>query len=139
MAETQARSGIKVVVVDDSETVRRTAAMLLEQSGYSVFTACNGFEAMSVITDNHPDIVFVDIVMPRLDGYQTCSLVKRSREFRATPVIMLSARDGIFDRARARIAGSSEHLNKPFSKEDLVNIVNRYVLDKEAVETGEGV
>ncbi len=127
MSESQSNADIKIVVVDDSETVRRTAAMLLEQSGYSVFTASNGFEAMSVITDNKPDIIFVDIIMPRLDGYQTCSLIKKSRKFRTTPVIMLSARDGIFDRARARIAGSSEHLNKPFSKEDLVNIVNRYV------------
>jgi len=127
VSESQSNADIKIVVVDDSETVRRTAAMLLEQSGYSVFTASNGFEAMSVITDNKPDIIFVDIIMPRLDGYQTCSLIKKSRKFRATPVIMLSARDGIFDRARARIAGSSAHLNKPFSKEDLVSIVNRYV------------
>ena len=136
MSESESSADIKVVVVDDSETVRRTATLLLEQSGYRVFTACNGFEAMSVITDNDPDIIFVDIVMPRLDGYQTCSLIKRSRKFHATPVVMLSARDGIFDRARARIAGSSEHLNKPFSKEELVAVVNRHVKTHAVTEEG---
>ena len=127
MAEMRSHSDIKVVVVDDSETVRRTVVRLLEQSGYVVFTACDGFEAMSVISDNEPDIIFLDIVMPRLDGYQVCSLIRKNRQFRETPVIMLSASDGIFDRARARIAGFSEHLDKPFSKEDLVNIINRHV------------
>jgi len=127
VAEMQSRSELKVVVVDDSETVRRTAVRLLEQSGYVVFTARDGFEAMSVISDNEPDIIFLDIVMPRLDGYQACSLIRNSRRFGETPVIMLSASDGLFDRARARIAGFSEHLDKPFSKQDLVNIINRHV------------
>ncbi len=127
MADPQSRSNITVVVVDDSETVRRTATSLLEQSDCRVFTAGDGFEAMSVISDHHPDIVFLDIIMPRLDGYQACSLIRKSREFRQLPVIMLSASDGIFDRARARIAGFSGHLDKPFSKDDLESIIDRHV------------
>ena len=119
--------GIKVMIIDDSNTIRRTAEALLKKAGYEVLTAADGFEAMSIITDNRPDIIFVDIMMPRLDGYQTCRLIKNNKQFKATPVIMLSSKDGLFDRARGRIAGSQEHVNKPFTQEGLINVINRYV------------
>jgi twitching motility two-component system response regulator PilG len=118
---------IKVMVIDDSNTIRRTAEALLKKAGYEVLTASDGFEAMSLITDNHPDIIFVDIMMPRLDGYQTCQLIKNNKKFRDTPVIMLSSKDGLFDRARGRIAGSEEHINKPFTQEELIEVINKYV------------
>ena len=119
--------GIKVMVIDDSNTIRRTAEALLKKAGYEVLTAADGFEAMSIITDQHPDIIFVDIMMPRLDGYQTCQLIKNNRRFRGTPVIMLSSKDGLFDRARGRIAGSEEHINKPFTQEELIEAIHKYV------------
>lgn len=118
---------IKVMVIDDSNTIRRTAEALLKKAGYEVLTASDGFEAMSLITDNRPDIIFVDIMMPRLDGYQTCQLIKNNKKFRDTPVIMLSSKDGLFDRARGRIAGSEEHINKPFTQEELIEVINKYV------------
>jgi len=118
---------IKVMVIDDSNTIRRTTEALLKKAGYEVFTAADGFEAMSLITDHHPDIIFVDIMMPRLDGYQTCSLIKNNRRYRETPVIMLSSKDGLFDRARGRIAGSEEHVNKPFTQQDLIAVINKHV------------
>jgi len=118
---------IKVMVIDDSNTIRRTTEALLKKAGYEVFTAADGFEAMSLITDHHPDIIFVDIMMPRLDGYQTCSLIKNNRRYRDTPVIMLSSKDGLFDRARGRIAGSEEHVNKPFTQQDLIAVINKHV------------
>jgi twitching motility two-component system response regulator PilG len=121
------RVGIKVMIIDDSNTIRRTAEALLKKAGYEVLTAADGFEAMSVITDHRPDIIFVDIMMPRLDGYQTCRLIKNNKQFRGTPVIMLSSKDGLFDRARGRIAGSQEHVNKPFTQEDLIGVINKYV------------
>jgi twitching motility two-component system response regulator PilG len=119
--------GIKVMIIDDSNTIRRTAEALLRKAGYEVLTAGDGFEAMSVITDHRPDIIFVDIMMPRLDGYQTCRLIKNNKQFKGTPVIMLSSKDGLFDRARGRIAGSQEHVNKPFTQEDLIGVINKYV------------
>jgi twitching motility two-component system response regulator PilG len=121
------RVSIKVMVIDDSNTIRRTAEALLKKAGYDVLTASDGFEAMSLITDNHPDIIFVDIMMPRLDGYQTCQLIKNNKKFRDTPVIMLSSKDGLFDRARGRIAGSEEHVNKPFTQEELIEVITKYV------------
>ncbi len=119
--------GIKVMVIDDSNTIRRTAEALLKKAGYEVYTAGDGFEAMSVITDQRPDIIFVDIMMPRLDGYQTCLLIKNNREFRHIPVIMLSSKDGLFDKARGKIAGSEEHVNKPFTQEELIDVISKYV------------
>jgi twitching motility two-component system response regulator PilG len=119
--------GIKVMIIDDSNTIRRTAEALLKKAGYEVYTAADGFEAMSMITDYQPDIIFVDIMMPRLDGYQTCQLIKSNSKFRHTPVIMLSSKDGLFDRARGRIAGSEEHINKPFTQEELIGVINKYV------------
>ncbi|MFT6723922.1 MAG: twitching motility two-component system response regulator PilG [Arenicella sp.] len=120
-------SDCRVMIVDDSKTIRMTAETILKKEGYQVFTATNGFEAMSVITDTQPDIIFVDIMMPRLDGYQTCKLIKNNSYFRNTPVIMLSSKDSLFDRARGRVAGSEQHINKPFTKSELLEAIYRYV------------
>ena len=116
-------TGIKVMVIDDSKTIRRTAETLLKREGYVVVTATDGYESLSKIADERPDIIFVDIMMPRLDGYQTCALIKNNREFRNTPVIMLSSKDGLFDRARGRIVGSEHYLTKPFTKDELINAI----------------
>jgi len=118
---------IKVMIIDDSNTIRRTAEALLKKAGYEVLTAADGFEAMSLITDHRPDIIFVDIMMPRLDGYQTCLLIKNNKQFKHIPVIMLSSKDGLFDRARGKIAGSQEHVNKPFTQEELIEVISKYV------------
>ena len=120
-------NGLKILVVDDSKTIRRTAETLLTKEGCQVFTAIDGFDALSKIADHQPDLIFVDIMMPRLDGYQTCALIKNNQTFKATPVIMLSSKDSIFDRARGRIVGSEEYLTKPFSKEDLINAITAHV------------
>ena len=117
----------RVMVIDDSKTIRMTAETILKKEGYEVFTATNGFEAMSVITDTRPDIIFVDIMMPRLDGYQTCKLIKNNSYFKNTPVVMLSSKDSLFDRARGRVAGSEQHINKPFTKSELIEAISRYV------------
>ena len=117
----------KIMVIDDSNTIRMTAETILKKEGYEVYTATNGFEAMSIITDTRPDIIFVDIMMPRLDGYQTCKLIKSNSYFRNTPVVMLSSKDSLFDRAKGRIAGSETHINKPFSKNELIEAIQRFV------------
>ncbi len=117
----------KVMVIDDSKTIRRSAETLLKKAGCEVVTAIDGFEALAKITVHKPDIIFVDIMMPRLDGYQTCALIKNNQSFKATPVIMLSSKDSIFDRARGRIVGSDKYLTKPFSREDLINAINTHV------------
>ncbi|MDX1592918.1 MAG: twitching motility response regulator PilG [Gammaproteobacteria bacterium] len=122
-----ASAGIKVMVIDDSKTIRRTAETLLKREGYDVVTATDGYESLSKIADERPDIIFIDIMMPRLDGYQTCALIKNNREFRKTPVIMLSSKDGLFDKARGRIVGSEQYLTKPFTKDDLLGAIRRYV------------
>ena len=118
---------VKVMVIDDSKTIRRSAETLLKKAGYQVVTAIDGFEALAKITEHKPDIIFVDIMMPRLDGYQTCALIKNNQTFKGTPVVMLSSKDSIFDRARGRIVGSEEYLTKPFSKEDLINAITAHV------------
>lgn len=115
------------MVIDDSNTIRKTTQALLTKAGYEVLTAADGFEAMSLITDHRPDIIFVDIMMPRLDGYQTCSLIKSNRHFKQTPVVMLSSKDGLFDRARGRVAGSEQHINKPFTQDELIQAITKYV------------
>ena len=122
----ESQQGPKVLVIDDSKTIRRTAEALLTKAGYSVITANDGFEALSKIADQHPDVIFIDIMMPRLDGYQTCALIKNNNRFKDTPVIMLSSKDGLFDRARGRIVGSDRYLTKPFTKEELVDTVRHY-------------
>ncbi|MCU7813745.1 MAG: twitching motility response regulator PilG [Candidatus Thiodiazotropha sp. (ex Lucinoma kastoroae)] len=120
-------SGVKVMVIDDSKTIRRTAESLLKKAGCDVTTATDGFEALAMIADHHPDVIFVDIMMPRLDGYQTCALIKHNDVFKSIPVIMLSSKDGLFDRARGRIVGSEQYLTKPFTKDELLGAIKRYV------------
>ena len=119
--------GLKVLVIDDSKTIRRTAETLLKKEGCDVVTAVDGFEALSKIADHRPDIIFVDIMMPRLDGYQTCALIKHNASFKSTPVIMLSSKDGLFDRARGRIVGSEQYLTKPFTKDELLDAIQNHV------------
>jgi twitching motility two-component system response regulator PilG len=116
----------RVMVVDDSKTIRRTAETLLRNEGFEVITAMDGFEALGRIVDYQPDLIFLDIMMPRLDGYQTCALIKHHRIFRNTPVVMLSSRDGLFDRARGRVVGSDRYITKPFTKEDLLAVIAHY-------------
>ena len=123
MTDTAAFTGLKVMVIDDSLTIRRSAEIFLVQAGCKVILADDGFDALAKITDHQPDLIFVDILMPRLDGYQTCALIKKSARFAQTPVIMLSSRDGIFDRARGRMAGSDEYLTKPFTREALLGAI----------------
>jgi twitching motility two-component system response regulator PilG len=125
-------AGLKVMVIDDSKTIRRTAETLLKKAGCEVLTAVDGFEALSLIADHNPDLIFVDIMMPRLDGYQTCALIKHNEMYRDTPVIMLSSKDGLFDRARGRIVGSEEYLTKPFTKEELLDAIRKFAAPKAA-------
>jgi twitching motility two-component system response regulator PilG len=120
-------AGLKVMVIDDSKTIRRTAETLLKKAGCEVVTATDGFEALAKIADEKPSIIFVDIMMPRLDGYQTCALIKNNQVFRDTPVIMLSSKDGLFDRARGRIVGSDQYLTKPFTKDELLGAIHEHV------------
>jgi twitching motility two-component system response regulator PilG len=122
----QSQHSAKIMVIDDSQTIRRTAETLLEREGYKVFTAKDGFEALSKIADHEPDIIFIDIMMPRLDGYQACALIKGNPRFAKTPVIMLSSKDGLFDRARGRIVGSDQYLTKPFTKDELIGAVRAH-------------
>ena len=119
-------SGIKVMVIDDSNTIRRSAEIFLAQAGCQVVLAEDGFDALAKIADHAPDLIFVDIMMPRQDGYQTCALIKKNPRLKATPVIKLSSKDGLFDRARGRLAGSDEYLTKPFTKESLLRSVANY-------------
>ena len=121
-----AKALAKVMVIDDSQTIRRTAETLLVKEGYEVVTAADGFEALAKIADQKPDLIFIDIMMPRLDGYQACALIKGNAKYAATPVIMLSSKDGLFDRARGRIVGSDEYLTKPFTKDELLGAVKAY-------------
>ncbi len=119
--------GIKVMVIDDSKTIRRTAETLLSKAGCEVITATDGFDALAKIADSQPAIIFVDIMMPRLDGYQTCALIKNNSDYKNTPVIMLSSKDGLFDRAKGRIVGSDQYLTKPFSKDELLSAIRDHV------------
>ena len=123
-------AGLKVMVIDDSKTIRRTAETLLKKEGCDVVTATDGFEALAKISDQQPNIIFVDIMMPRLDGYQTCALIKNNQMFKSTPVIMLSSKDGLFDKARGRIVGSEQYLTKPFTREELLGAIRRHVAQK---------
>ena len=120
-------AGLRVMVIDDSKTIRRTAEMLLKKEGCDVVTAVDGFEALAKISDQKPHIIFVDIMMPRLDGYQTCALIKNNQIYKTTPVIMLSSKDGLFDKARGRIVGSEQYLTKPFTREELLGAIRQYV------------
>ena len=120
------RSSVTVLLVDDSNTIRRSARSFLESEGYMVFTAVDGFEALARVVEHRPSIVFVDIMMPRLDGYQTCALIKNNADFRDIPVIMLSSSEGLFDKARAGVVGSDAHLSKPFTAQSLIDAVRWY-------------
>ena len=118
-----ASGALKVMVIDDSKTIRKSAESLLTKEGCEVVTATDGFEALAKIAEHRPDLIFIDIMMPRLDGYQTCALIKNNRLFKATPVIMLSSKDSIFDKARGKIVGSEKYLTKPFTKDDLLGAI----------------
>ncbi len=121
-----ALAGLRVLVIDDSKTIRRTAETLLVKEGCDVVTANDGFEALGKIAEVQPQVIFLDIMMPRLDGYQTCALIKSNPLFKNTPVIMLSSKDGLFDKARGRIVGSEQYLTKPFTRDELLDVVRRY-------------
>jgi twitching motility two-component system response regulator PilG len=122
--------GIKVLVIDDSNTIRRAAETLLAKAGCDVSTASDGFDSLAKIVDIKPDIIFIDIMMPRLDGYQTCALIKNNEELKSTPVIMLSSKDGLFDKAKGRIVGADDYLTKPFGRAELLDALERYVEHK---------
>ena len=121
-----AESGLRILIVDDSATIRRSAESMLKAEGYDVVTAENGFEALSKVARHNPDLIFVDIMMPRLDGYQTCAIIKNNTQYRSTPVVMLTSKDGLFDQARGRVVGSDLYLTKPFTKEELLAAVQQH-------------
>ncbi|MBC3811593.1 MULTISPECIES: response regulator [Undibacterium] len=129
MSALASNENLKIMVIDDSSTIRRSAEIFLGQAGYTIVLAEDGFDALAKINDSHPDLIFCDILMPRLDGYQTCALIKKSVKFRDTPVIMLSSKDGLFDRARGAMVGSDEYLTKPFTKDSLLRTVRNYTSD----------
>lgn len=114
---------VKILVIDDSKTIRRTAEVLLKKEGFEVDSANDGFEALPKVVQFRPDLIFVDVMMPRLDGYQTCALIKGNAAFRTTPVIMLSSKDGLFDKAKGRIVGADLYVTKPFTREDMVGAI----------------
>ena len=116
----------KVLVIDDSNTIRRSAEIFLKQGGHEVMLAEDGFDALAKVSDAQPDLIFCDILMPRLDGYQTCAIIKRNERFASTPVVMLSSKDGVFDKARGRMVGSQEYLTKPFTKDQLLKAVQQF-------------
>jgi twitching motility two-component system response regulator PilG len=123
-------SGLRIMVVDDSKTIRQSAQLMLDQEGCTVVHAVDGFDALARITESPVDLIFIDILMPRLDGYQTCALLKKNPRLAGIPVVMLSGRDNMFDRARGRLAGSGEHLGKPFTKESLVGAVRAHAVQR---------
>lgn len=126
MTAPQDNAGIKIMVIDDSSTIRRSAEIFLGQAGYQVVLAEDGFDALAKMNDHKPSLIFCDILMPRLDGYQTCALIKKSAKFHATPVVMLSSKDGLFDRARGAMVGSDAYLTKPFTKDSLLKTVSEH-------------
>ena len=126
-------SGLKVLVIDDSNTIRRSAEIFLKQGGHEVLLAEDGFDALAKVNDYQPDLIFCDILMPRLDGYQTCAIIKRNRRYADLPVIMLSSKDGLFDKARGRMVGSQDYLTKPFTKDQLLEAVRLHLKEVAAV------
>ncbi len=137
MSSAAALAGVKVMVIDDSNTIRRSAEIFLKQAGCQVILAEDGFDALAKVADNDPDLVFCDILMPRLDGYQTCALIKKSPRFRTIPVVMLSSKDGLFDRARGRMVGSDQYLTKPFTKDALLRAVAEHARRAELLDAAE--
>ena len=129
MSEINELAGIKVMVIDDSNTIRRSAEIFLSQTKCEIILATDGFDAMSKIVDCHPDIIFVDVMMPRLDGYQTCMLIKKNTRFQTVPVVMLTSKTGVFDRARGRMAGSNDYITKPFTQEELLGAICKYAVN----------
>ncbi|MGD8346522.1 MAG: response regulator [Lysobacterales bacterium] len=119
-------ASLRILVVDDSSTIRRSAESMLKAEGYDVMTAENGFEALSIVARHQPDLIFMDIMMPRLDGYQACAIIKNNLQYRSTPVVMLTSKDGLFDQARGRVVGSDLYLTKPFTKDELLNAVAQH-------------
>ena len=136
MSDAAALTGVKVMVIDDSNTIRRSAEIFLKQAGCQVILAEDGFDALAKIADHDPDVVFCDILMPRLDGYQTCALIKKSPRFRTIPVVMLSSKDGLFDRARGRMVGSDQYLTKPFTKDALLRAAREFARCADGVTAG---
>lgn len=135
--ESRTESGaLRVMVIDDSKTIRRTAESLLRKEGLDVVTAIDGFEALSKIADYKPDLIFLDIMMPRLDGYQTCALIKHHKVFKKTPIVMLSSKDGLFDRARGRVVGSDHYVTKPFTREDLLDAIAQHGKRQDQLDSG---
>ena len=126
-------SGLKVLVIDDSNTIRRSAEIFLKQGGHEVLLADDGFDALAKVNDYQPDVIFCDILMPRLDGYQTCAIIKRNARFSGVPIVMLSSKDGVFDKARGRMVGSQNHLTKPFTKDQLLQTVQELGSAKQGV------
>ena len=126
MSETRSLNSVKVMVIDDSNTIRKSAEIFLVQAGCQVVLAEDGFDALAKIADHQPDLVFCDILMPRLDGYQTCAIIKRNARFAGVPVVMLSSKDGVFDKARGRMVGSQDYLTKPFTKDQLLQAVQQF-------------
>ncbi|MDP3796631.1 MAG: response regulator [Polaromonas sp.] len=126
-------SGLRVLVVDDSNTIRRSAEIFLKQGGHEVLLAEDGFDALSKVNDYEPDLIFCDILMPRLDGYQTCAIIKRNAKFSGVPIVMLSSKDGVFDKARGRMVGSQDYLTKPFTKDQLLQTVQELGSAKQGV------
>jgi twitching motility two-component system response regulator PilG len=126
-------SGLKVLVIDDSNTIRRSAEIFLKQGGHEVLLAEDGFDALAKVNDYQPDLIFCDILMPRLDGYQTCAIIKRNARFSNVPIVMLSSKDGVFDKARGRMVGSQDHLTKPFTKDQLLQTVTQFGSTKQGV------
>ena len=125
----------KVLVIDDSNTIRRSAEIFLKQGGYDVYLAEDGFDALSKVNDHAPALIFCDILMPRLDGYQTCAIIKRNSRYADLPVIMLSSKDGLFDKARGRMVGSQDYLTKPFTKDQLLEAVRLHLKESAAMPT----
>ena len=123
MSTLTGNENLKIMVIDDSSTIRRSAEIFLGQAGYKIVLAEDGFDALAKINDSHPDLIFCDILMPRLDGYQTCAIIKRNGRFSDVPIVMLSSKDGVFDKARGRMAGSQDYLTKPFTKDQLLQTV----------------
>ncbi len=130
-------AGVKVMLIDDSNTIRRSAEIFLQRAGCEVILATDGFDALAKVADHHPEVIFVDVMMPRIDGYQTCALLKNSVRFRDIPVILLSSKGGLFDRARGRIVGSDEYLTKPFTKNELLDAVRRHRPPAESSSLGD--
>lgn len=126
MSEEQPLAGVKVLLIDDSNTIRRSGEIFLSQAGCQVILAEDGFDGLSKVVDSRPDIIFVDVMMPRLDGYQTCALIKKHEHFRKTPVVMLTSKDTLFDRARGKLVGANQYLLKPFNKKSLIEAVTTH-------------